>query len=125
MASHPRHPLIRVAVLDRHPAFRFGVDALLKAELDVLPVGAAGDTRDLWPLLQRVDPDVVLVDHQPGWSDRLALVQRITARFRAHVLITSAGPDPELAIPARLAGARAIADKTDDPRTLVDAIRCV
>jgi DNA-binding NarL/FixJ family response regulator len=121
MASHPT----RVVVLDRHPAFRLGVDAFLKAEPDIEPVGSAADTRDLWPLLKRIAPDVVLVDHQPDRPDRLALCLRIQARSRARVIICASDPEPDLIVPAALAGVDAIVDKADDPRALLAAIRSV
>jgi DNA-binding NarL/FixJ family response regulator len=115
--------LTRVAVLDRHPAFRFGVDAFLKPECDLELVGAAADTRELWPMLQRVDPDVLLVDHEPDRPDRLALCLRIKARTRAKIVLCANEPRDDLAVLAGVAGADAIVDKSADPRELLDTLR--
>src|SRR3712207_1371117 len=119
-ARHRR--LTRVVTLDRHPAFRFGVDALLKAEAGVDAVGGAATSAELWPLLRRVDPDVVLVDHDPGRSDRVVLSLRVRAGFRARVVLCATEPTPELRVVAELAGVDAIVDKADDPATLVAAV---
>src|SRR5215213_7035337 len=120
-----RHPPTRVVVLDRHPAFRFGVDAYLKPERDIEVVGSAADTQELWPLLQRMDPDVVLVDHDADRPDRLALMMRIKARSRARVVIAANEPASDLPVLGALAGADAIVDKSADPRELLRAIRAV
>jgi DNA-binding NarL/FixJ family response regulator len=127
MASHPAtgDRVIRIVVLDRHPAFRFGVDAFLKAEPDLEPIGCAADTRDLWSLLKRLDPDIVLVDHQPDRPDRLALCLRIKARLRARIIRCAGDPEPDLIVSAALTGVDAIVEKADDPRALLATIRTV
>jgi DNA-binding NarL/FixJ family response regulator len=118
-----RTSLTRVAVLDRHPAFRFGVDAFLKPECDLELIGAAADTSELWPMLQRVDPDVVLVDHEPDRPDRLALCLRIKARTRAKIVLCANEPRDDLAVLAAVAGADAVVDKSADPRELLEVLR--
>src|SRR5215218_919432 len=120
-----RHPPIRIAVLDRHPAFRFGVDAYIKPEADIEVVGSAADTQELWPLLRRAEPDIVLVDHEPERPDRLALVMRIKARSGARVILAANEPADDLPVLAALAGADAIVDKSADPQELLRAIRAV
>jgi DNA-binding NarL/FixJ family response regulator len=60
--------MIRTAVLDRHPAVRAGVDAILRAAPGLAPAGAAADARELWALLYRARPGVVLVEYDPGTS---------------------------------------------------------
>ena len=120
-----RNKIIRIAVLDRHPAFRFGVDAFTKPERDIEVIGCAADTSELWPLLQRTDPDIVLIDHQPGRADRLALCLRIKARSRARIVLCTDEAEADLPILAKLAGADAAVDKAADPRHLLRAIRAV
>jgi len=118
--------MIRIAVLYNHPAVRTGVDALLRAQPGLAPVGTAADPRELWPLLHRARPGVVLLDHQPGSGDRLLLCLRIKARLlhpRVVICATDAGTD--LIVPATLAGVDAIVDKAADLRELLHAIRAV
>jgi DNA-binding NarL/FixJ family response regulator len=107
--------MIRVAIFDRHPAIRAGVDALLRGQRGFATVGSAGDTRELLALLYRTDPDVVVLDD-------IELVPRVkTETPRTRVLVYTAGPTPELAI----AGADGAVDKTADARELVRGIRDV
>src|SRR4051812_38883354 len=95
--------LARVAVLDRHAVFRVGAEAFLTGQAGIEPVGSAADTGDLWPMLRRVDPDVLLVDHHAGRSDRLVLCLRIRAGFRARVVLCTTDGEPHLALGAQLA----------------------
>jgi DNA-binding NarL/FixJ family response regulator len=118
--------MIRTAVLDRHPAVRAGVDAILRAAPGLAPAGAAADARELWALLYRARPDVVLVEHDPGTRDGLAVGLRLRGLVpRPRVVLWAADPGPELVVPATLAGAGAIVDRAADPRVLLHAIRTV
>jgi DNA-binding NarL/FixJ family response regulator len=120
-----RPDVVRVAVLDRHPAVRLGVAAMLRDHAGLEPVGGAAGVEELWPLLRRVDPDVLLVDHRAGAPDRLLLCLRLRVAFRARVLLWATDGEPELALAANLAGARGLVDKAEPPATLVAAIRAV
>lgn len=117
--------LARVAVLDRHAVFRLGAETFLRGQAGMEPVGSAADSGDLWPMLRRVDPDVLLVDHHAGRSDRLALCLRIRAAFRARVVLLTTDAEPHLALGAELAGADALVDKAEPAATLAAAIRAV
>jgi len=118
--------MIRTAVLDRHPAVRAGVDAILRAAPGLAPAGGAADARELWALLYRARPDVVLVEHDPGTRDGLAVCLRLQALVpRPRVVLWAADPGPELVVPATLAGAGAIVDRAAEPRVLLHAIRAV
>lgn len=122
----PRSPLLRVAVLDPHPAARAGLHAVLSAQPDLVPAGAAADEEALWPLLHRTRPDVLLVDHVPGSSDGIGLARRIKAAVLGpKVVVCATGARRNLTVPAALAGADALVDKADDLADLLRAIRTV
>jgi DNA-binding NarL/FixJ family response regulator len=111
--------MIRVAIFDRHPAVRAGVDALLREQRGFATVGSAGDARALLSLLYRTDPDVVVLDD-------IQLVPRVkTETPRTRILVYTADPTPELAIAAAIAGADGAVDKTADARELLRGIRDV
>jgi DNA-binding NarL/FixJ family response regulator len=117
--------MIRVTTLDRHPAVRAGIDAILRAQPDIAPVGAAADRHELWPLLYRTDPDVVLLG-QPSRGDRLGLCLRIHARLpRTRVIVYAADAGIDAIVPATFAGAHGIIDKAAAVGELLDAIRAV
>lgn len=118
--------MIRILIVDDHPAVRAGLVAVLRSEPGLVPVGAASDDHEGWRLVQRARPDLVLLDlHLPG-GNSLALCRRIKAQEpQARVLIYSAFAHDELTIAATLAGADGILDKTSPMLELFDGIRRV
>lgn len=118
--------MIRILIVDDHPAVRAGLVAVLRSEPGLVPVGAAADEQEGWRLAQRARPDLVLLDlHLPG-GNSLALCRRIKALDRqAKVLIYSAFAHDELAIAATLAGADGMLDKMEPMLELFDGIRRV
>ena len=119
-------PMIRVSVLDDHPAVRAGLQAILAAEPDLQAVGSAAGEHELWPLLKRTRPAIVVLDlHHPG-RDGLALCLRIKRQpDPPAVLVYSAYTPSALVVAAAVAGADAIVSKSDTAATLVHAIRAV
>jgi len=116
--------VIRVAVLDRHPAMRSGIEAILDAHPGLAPAGAAAQPSELAAVLYRGRPDVVLVEHDARARDGLALCLNLTARPLApSVVLWAAEPRPALVVPAAIALASAIVDRAADTRELVHAIR--
>ena len=109
--------MIRVAILDPHPAMRAGLEAILRERRGIVPVGAAADRHALWPLLYRTDPDVVIVD-------QLQLCLTVRARHpRPRVVLYAAGAGFDAIVPAAFAGAAAIVDKACGTHELLAAIR--
>ncbi len=119
--------MIRVAVVDDHPALRAGLQTVLRSEPGLVFAGeSSGDAQTLWPLLQRVRPDVILLDYHLPKGDGLQLCYRIMQEVPApRVIIFSAYASPELVVPARLAKAGAIMNKGIGARELFEGIRRV
>ena len=118
--------MIRILIVDDHPAMRAGLTAVLRAEPGFVPLDAATSSADLWPTLNRTKPDVVVLDyHLPG-DDGLVLCRRIKRQVPSPaVLLYSAYADASLTIPARLAGADGLVNKSAPANELYDAIRRV
>ncbi len=118
--------MIRILIVDDHPAMRAGLTAVLRAEAGFVPLDAATSAADLWPTLNRTKPDVVVLDyHLPG-DDGLVLCRRIKRQLPAPaVLLYSAYADAALTIPARLAGVDGLVSKSAPANELYDAIRRV
>lgn len=118
--------MIRVAIVDDHHAVRLGLTAMLEAEPDMQPVGAATTVAETAPLLYRTAPDVVVVDYRLPDGDGLALCEEIKLQPHApYVVLHSAFADETLTVAAILAGADGVVHKGAPGRELAEAIRTV
>jgi DNA-binding NarL/FixJ family response regulator len=118
--------MIRVLLVDDHPAMRAGLTAVLRSEPGIVPLAAASSADDLPAALARTKPDVVVLDyHLPG-TDGLSLCRALKRTVPAPaVLIYSAYADAALVVPALLAGADGLLHKGAPAPELFDAIRSV
>jgi len=117
--------VIRVLVVDDHPALRAGLASVLRAEPGLVHAGeASGEEGTLWPALAAARPDVVLLDvHLPG-EDGLQRCLRIKERSSLpKVVLYSAHAGRGLVLPAALAGADALLSKAAPARELFDVVR--
>jgi DNA-binding NarL/FixJ family response regulator len=118
--------VIRLLIVDDHPAMRAGLTAVLRAEPGIVPLGTASGADDLEPVLRRTQPDIVLLDyHLPG-ADGLQLCRQLKRRTPAPgVLLYSAWADASLVVPAILAGADGLMNKSAPAPELYDALRSI
>ena len=118
--------MIRTLIVDDHTAMRAGLETVLAGTTDIAPVGAGSDELELWPLVKRTAPEVVVLDyHLPG-EDGLLLCHRLkNTTLPPRVIIYSAYADADLAIAAAVAGADGIVDKSAAASELFSVIRAV
>jgi DNA-binding NarL/FixJ family response regulator len=114
--------MIRIVSLDRQPLMRRGVEAALREQPDLVPVGAASEPADLWPLLYRTDPDVVLLGVDVP-AAALELCLRVKRRPLPPRVVLYANANTALAVPAALARADGLADKSKPTADLLSVIR--
>ncbi|MGH2762672.1 MAG: response regulator [Thermoleophilaceae bacterium] len=118
--------MIRVFLVDDHPALRAGLHTVFRGEPGMVPVGAAAGASEAIEGVDRASPDVVLVDYHLPEEDGLSVCHRITsAQTPARVLIYSAYASAALAIPAIVAGASGVAAKSAPADELLDAVRVI
>jgi DNA-binding NarL/FixJ family response regulator len=118
--------MIRLALLDDHPAVLAGLRRLIEQAPDLLILGAAPSAPELALQLGEQRADVLVLDHDLARSDGLAQCRRIKDRPNPPaVIIYSAFPSPALALAARAAHADAVVDKTAPVASLLAAIRLV
>jgi DNA-binding NarL/FixJ family response regulator len=116
----------RIAVVDPQPAVRTGLTMLLRTEPGLIPIGAATGAGDGLELVERLRPDVVLLEHHLLDGDGLSLSRRLKALPHApRVILYTADPEGTLVLLARVACADGLIDKAADPRELFEAIRVV
>jgi DNA-binding NarL/FixJ family response regulator len=118
--------LIRTAVVDDHPAMRAGLAAVLSNAADIVPAGEAASGAELWSLIERTAPDVILMDwHLPG-EDGLVLCHRVKRhRSDIRVVLFSAYADDWLVGPALLAQADALLAKRAPAAVVYETVRSV
>jgi DNA-binding NarL/FixJ family response regulator len=115
--------MIRVCVVDDHPALRTGLWTVIRSEPGMEFEGSASGPDEALDLVELVRPDVVLVDYQLPKEDGLLLCQRLKALPEPpKVLVYSAYSNSALAIPAVLAGADGMVSKAAPADELLDSI---
>jgi DNA-binding NarL/FixJ family response regulator len=118
--------MIRVLVVDDHPAVQAGLDALLRREPGLVPVALARDPAGAIHALSRERIDVALVDYNLGEENGVTLTQAIRASEEAPaVVLYAALVDTYLEVAGRLAGAAAVVTKGARATELFDVIRRV
>lgn len=118
--------MTRIAIVDPQPAVRAGLTILLRTEPGLVPIGAATGAGDAPELVERLRPDVVLLEHHLLDGDGLSLCRRLKALpGPPHVILYTADPEGTLVLLARVACADGLVDKAADPKELFEAIRVV
>ncbi len=118
--------MIRVAIVDDHPAVRLGLHTAIRTEPGLVPVGAAADAAELATLLYRSRPDIVILDYNLPDVDGLTVCRDIKRQALAPgVILYSAFADGSMTLPAIVAGADGVLDKGVPARELFMAIRQV
>jgi DNA-binding NarL/FixJ family response regulator len=118
--------MIRVLVVDDHPAVRAGLVAVLRTEPGLVPVAAAADPHTALAEARRSNPDVALVDYHLREGDGLLLCRELKSLPTSpRVLIYSAFADAGLGLPATIAGADGMVDKGVPTEELFERVRAV
>ena len=116
--------MIRIVFVDDQPAVRAGLQAVLRAEPGLVPVGAAADPAEAQALIERTEPDVVLMDDRLDGQDGFLLGRRIKAGAASPAVVVYTNEPPHtVALAARLAGVDAVVDRAAPPEELCAAIR--
>jgi len=116
----------RIALIDDHPVVREGLARLIEQFADLSVCGEAEDVEDALLLLDRVRPDLAIVDISLKRSDGLDLVKQARTRWPAMpVLVLSMHSEEVYAERALRAGALGYVMKQEATDHLLTAIRQV
>lgn len=117
---------ISIVLADDHPIVRQGLRRLLETESDLVIVGESADGLETVRVLEKVQPDVVILDlMMPGLSG-LDVVPIAKQRSpRTGIIMYSMHAREELVLQAFRQGAHAFLDKNCDPIHIVEAVRKV
>ena len=117
-------PGIRIVLVDAHRMFTQALHRLLAAEPGIEPVGAAASVEDALDLVERVRPDVVLMDLDLPDPGGIHATRELCRRHpRTAVVIVTSRADPDQLAEAIRAGARGSVVKTRAVEDLLAVVR--
>lgn len=115
---------IRVVLVDDHAIVRLGLTALLSSEPDVEVVGEAGTAAEAVRVVERLRPNVVLMDIRMPGEGGIEATQQVATRFPdSKVVMLTSFADDELVVRAIRAGAMGYVLKEVGNTELLRAIR--
>jgi DNA-binding NarL/FixJ family response regulator len=118
--------MIRVLVVDDHPIVRQGLVSVLGDEDDLEVVGEAGSGREAVARVQRLQPDVVLLDlEMPDLDGVDAIPQLLALRPGLGIVVFTAYDTDERVLGAVRAGARGYLLKGASAEEIARGIRSV
>ncbi|MFC5267025.1 response regulator [Kribbella qitaiheensis] len=117
---------IRVLIVDDDPLLRAGLKMMLGGAADIRVVGEAGDGGGVQGLIDRLSPDVVLMDIRMPGTDGLTATETIRSRPGApEVVILTTFDADEHVLRALRAGAAGFVLKDTPPAEIVESVRRV
>ena len=119
-------PVIRVVVVDDHALHRDGTRQILDAYPDLEVVGDANSGEVALAVINKLRPDVVLMDIRLPGMNGIEVTRRLTRDLPGvRVLMVSAYDEDEYVRGALEAGAAGYLSKTAPGKELVQAVRAV
>jgi two-component system, NarL family, nitrate/nitrite response regulator NarL len=122
----PTKAKIRIAIADDHAIFRDGLCRLLSLEEDFEVVAQVEDGLHVPGVLQRYDPDILLLDlNMPGLSGLDTLQRLQAASSKTRVILLTASDNQHDFVQALKLGSCGIVQKQTATELLIDSIRRV
>jgi DNA-binding NarL/FixJ family response regulator len=118
--------IIRVVLADDHAVVRAGVKAVLGAAKDIEVIGEGSSGRDAINLVERLKPDVLVMDLSMGEMDGISATKEIVEKkLSTKILILTMHAEEAYLVKVLEAGASGYLVKSAADRELVDAVRAV
>src|ERR1041385_751189 len=117
---------INILLVDDHQSFLWGMVKLIESDSPNMKViGTASDIAEALAILEREQPDVILLDIDLGGVNSLPSMPLLRNATGAMVLILTGARDSETHERAVLAGARGVVQKEAPAEMILKAIRKV
>ncbi len=117
---------IRVILADDHAVVRAGIRQFMEHASDIVVVGEAEDGEQAMVLVQKVKPDVAVLDIQMPKMTGIEVTRWLRANFRhIGVLVLTAYDDDPYVLTVLQSGANGYVLKTASPREIIQAVRDV
>ncbi len=118
--------MITLILADDHDVVRLGLRRLLEAETDLNVVGEASDGLQVLPMVERLRPDILVLDLVMPGLNGLEVVRQVKKRVpKTHVIVLSMHANEAYVFEALRNGAVAYVLKGSNGSELVQAIRSV
>jgi len=115
---------IKVLIVDDHQVVRQGLRTFLELQDDVLVVGEAGDGQTAIEMVQRLNPNVVLMDLVMPRLDGISATRQVKSLTpNVKVIALTSFTEDDKVFPAIQAGASSYLLKDVSPDNLIEAIR--
>ncbi len=115
---------VKIILLDDHLIFRDGLKSLLAQDEHVSIIGEASDAEQLFKILDRVIPDVLIADISLPDESGIEITRRMQAHYQCvSVLILSMHSSQEYVLSALDAGAKGYLPKDCSASELKEAIQ--
>jgi DNA-binding NarL/FixJ family response regulator len=117
---------IRIVVLEDYELFRKGLCSLLSERKDFEIAGDTGDRDQALAMIQREQPDIVIVGLDAGDEERIDLLPEISqAAEDVKILVLSKAKDRDFHRKVVRLGAAGVLSEDKSTEMLVKAVRCV
>ncbi len=118
--------MIRLLIIDDHEMVREGLKAMLSAEPDFAIVGDAANAEQAFALIERLRPDIILLDIRLPGTSGIEVCRTVTERYpETAVIILTTFTDESLVEQCIKAGARGFIVKDIERFDLKRSIRAV
>lgn len=118
--------MIRLLIIDDHEMVREGLKAILTTEPDFEIVGDAANAKQAFELIERLSPDVILLDIRLPDISGIEVCRKVTERYpESAVIILTTFTDESLVAQCIQAGARGFIVKDIERFDLKRSIRAV
>lgn len=124
--SEPVVNSIRVLLIDDHRSVLWGLEKLIDSQKPKMcVVGKFTSFAEASNELEKLNPDIILLDLDLGTEHGLDILPRLTSITQAKVLILTGSRDPVLHDKAVIAGAKGVLEKENSAETILTAIERV
>ncbi|HWQ83438.1 MAG TPA: response regulator transcription factor, partial [Anaerolineales bacterium] len=121
--TRPRNK-IRILLVDDHANLRAGVRRLLETTRDIIVVGEASDGYQALELVERLEPDIVILDVEMPRMNGLVAARKLSDRYESvKILALSAYDDRQYVLGMLDQGASGYLIKDEVPEMLIQAVR--
>ncbi|HVB72250.1 MAG TPA: response regulator transcription factor [Ktedonobacteraceae bacterium] len=118
--------MIRLLIIDDHEMVREGLKAMLSTERDFIILGDASNAEQAFDMIERLQPDVILLDIRLPGTSGIEVCHAVTERYpQIAVIILTTFTDESLVAQCIKAGARGFIVKDIERFDLKRMIRAV